>query len=46
MHLLGEDSIAECMAFPKTLKAADIMLGTPAPVSEEQLKELGLRTKE
>lgn len=46
MHLLGEDSIAECMAFPKTLKAADLMLGTPSPVSEEQLKELGLKLLE
>jgi aspartyl-tRNA synthetase len=46
MHLLGEESIAECMAFPKTLKAADIMLGTPSPVSEEQLKELGLKLRD
>jgi len=46
MHLLGADSIAECMAFPKTLKATDLMLGTPAPVSEEQLKELGLKLRE
>jgi len=43
MHLLNAESIAECMAFPKTLKAADIMMGSPSPVSEEQLKELGLK---
>ncbi len=43
MHLLGAESIAECMAFPKTLKATDIMLGTPSPVADEQLRELGLR---
>ncbi|HEX9744007.1 MAG TPA: aspartate--tRNA ligase [bacterium] len=43
MHLVGADNIAECMAFPKTLKATDIMLETPSEVSEAQLKELGLR---
>lgn len=43
MHLLGEDSIAECMAFPKTLKAADIMMGSPSPISDEQLRDLGLK---
>jgi aspartyl-tRNA synthetase len=46
MHLLGAESIAECIAFPKTLKATDLMLGTPAPVSEAQLKELGLKLAE
>ncbi len=43
MHLLGAENIAECMAFPKTLKATDIMLNSPSPVSNEQLKELGLK---
>jgi aspartyl-tRNA synthetase len=45
MHLLGAENIAECMAFPKNLKAADIMLGTPSFVSEEQLKDLGLKLR-
>ena len=43
MHLLGEESIAECMAFPKTLKATDLMFETPSPATPEQLKELGLK---
>jgi len=43
MHLVGEESIAECMAFPKTLKAADVMLEAPSPVSEQQLRDLGLK---
>jgi aspartyl-tRNA synthetase len=46
MHLLGAESIAECMAFPKTLKATDLMLGCPSPVTDEQLKELGLKLRE
>jgi aspartyl-tRNA synthetase len=45
-HLVDEESIAECMAFPKTLKATDLMLDAPSPVSEEQLRELGLRLRE
>jgi len=46
MHLLGADSIAECMMFPKTLKGTDIMMDAPSPVSEEQLKELGLKLRD
>ncbi len=45
MHLLGAESIAECMAFPKTLKASDIMTEAPTMVSEEQLKDLGLKLR-
>ena len=46
MHLTGAENIAECMAFPKTLKASDIMLDTPSLVSDEQLRELGLKLRE
>jgi len=45
MHLVGAENIAECMAFPKTLKASDIMTNAPSLVSDEQLKELGLKLR-
>jgi aspartyl-tRNA synthetase len=41
--LVGEDSIREVIAFPKTQKALDPMSNAPSQVSEKQLKELGIR---
>jgi aspartyl-tRNA synthetase len=41
--IAGEGSIREVIAFPKTQKASDPMSNAPAPVSEKQLKELGVR---
>jgi aspartyl-tRNA synthetase len=43
--LLGEDSIREVIAFPKTQKAADLMSGAPACVSEKQMREIGIKIK-
>jgi aspartyl-tRNA synthetase len=41
--LVGETSIREAMAFPKTASAEDLMAGAPSPVDEKQLRELGIR---
>jgi aspartyl-tRNA synthetase len=42
--LMGaRDSIREVIAFPKTASGGDPLTGAPAPVDEEQLRELGLR---
>ena len=40
--LAGEGSIREVIAFPKTASATDLMTGSPSPVRDEQLRELGL----
>ncbi len=44
MILAGASSLREVIAFPKTAKAIDLMVDTPTPVSDTQLKELHIRT--
>jgi aspartyl-tRNA synthetase len=46
MLLAGEPNIREVMAFPKTQSAADLTVGTPSPVNEEQLRDLHIRLVE
>ena len=40
----GEDNIREVIAFPKTQSAYDPLTGAPAPVDEDQLRILQLRS--
>jgi aspartyl-tRNA synthetase len=37
------DNIRDCIAFPKTQRASDLMTGAPSSVEAKQLKELGIR---
>ncbi|MEK6620469.1 MAG: amino acid--tRNA ligase-related protein, partial [Chloroflexota bacterium] len=43
MTLAGTENIREVQAFPKTQTGYDPLLDAPAPISNEQLEELGLR---
>jgi aspartyl-tRNA synthetase len=42
MILAGESSIRDVIAFPKTASAADLMSGSPSPVRDEQVRDLGI----
>jgi aspartyl-tRNA synthetase len=39
----GLDNIRDCIAFPKTQRASDLMTGAPGGVETKQLKELGIK---
>jgi aspartyl-tRNA synthetase len=42
MILAGESSIRDVLAFPKTASATDLMTGSPSPVRDDQVKDLGI----
>jgi aspartyl-tRNA synthetase len=43
MLFSGLDNIRDCIAFPKTQKATDLMTDAPSAVEAKQLKELSIR---
>ncbi|MGE0405246.1 MAG: aspartate--tRNA ligase [Candidatus Korobacteraceae bacterium] len=43
MILAGADSLREVIPFPKTAQAKDLMVDAPTPVSDTQLRDLGIR---
>ncbi len=44
MLFAGVDNIRDCIAFPKTAKASDLMTGAPSEVAPKQLDELAIKT--
>jgi len=45
MILAGAESLREVIPFPKTARAVDLMVDAPTPVSDVQLKELGISVR-
>ena len=45
MLLTGTENIRDVIAFPKTASATDLMCECPSDVTDEQLKELGLKLR-
>ncbi len=43
MLFTGLSNIRDCIAFPKTQKATDLMTEAPGPVDQRQLRELGIK---
>ncbi|MGH9570374.1 MAG: amino acid--tRNA ligase-related protein, partial [Candidatus Angelobacter sp.] len=45
MILAGAESLREVIPFPKTARAVDLMVDAPTPVSEVQLRDLGIKVR-
>ena len=45
MILAGAESLREVIPFPKTARAVDLMVDAPTPVSDRQLRELGIAVR-
>jgi aspartyl-tRNA synthetase len=46
MLMAGKDAIRDMIAFPKAQSGQDPLTGAPAPATEEQLRELGIKLAE
>jgi aspartyl-tRNA synthetase len=44
MHLVGTDNIRDVIAFPKTQTGADLMTRAPSPVTDQQLRDLHVKS--
>jgi aspartyl-tRNA synthetase len=45
MILAGAENLREVIPFPKTARAVDLMVDAPTPVSEAQLRDLGIAVR-
>lgn len=45
MILAGAESLREVIPFPKTARAVDLMVDAPTPVSDAQLRDLGIQVR-
>ena len=43
--MCGAESIRDVIAFPKTQRGQDLLIDTPTPISEQQLRELHIRVR-
>jgi aspartyl-tRNA synthetase len=43
--MCGVDSIRDVIAFPKTQRGQDLLIDTPTPITEHQLRELHIRVR-
>jgi len=39
----GTETIRDYIAFPKNTSGRDVMIDSPSPVADDQLKELGIK---
>ena len=43
MLMGGRDNIRDTIAFPKTASATSLMDGSPSPIEDDSMRELGIR---
>ena len=43
--MAGVDQIRDVIAFPKTQRGQDLLIDTPSPVTEQQLRDLHIRVR-